>query len=744
MPSRKEAQHNRGGFRKARRHSSPERVNTARPDEEHCNLALQQINAEDEMPASEVSFDVVDSPSLQRLKHEAYDLSEGPAAAESQLSLLQRPKSSGSLQEGDGFTFGARLHREMNLRRERQPPLQRESLPQQPVQVSQAAQKTGQWPGMSPCDGTQRCVTNISLTGLRLTISSGSTLRMEQPSLLTPIPGDIVPAALIDLTSESSSSATRFVQPSPTMDGPQPTPQTRCEKRPGDDACQLDSETLTKSRLDNSSAGENEAGDVDAPSRSPFSVISLNTRHDILGQKQNQIVQRPLPEAPDTQVHSEQLPQETCPVQLDGLPMVNEATHFSKKVTQDCSGEESTSCTASGSVQEPHDHLVHALEHPTIPGMHSTHDAEPQKLSPEHGEDAGDQVEEAPRFQLPRTPLVPTPPRSEQTVKASKTESNLRPSQLHAPSFKPRMVKAPEVMTVPRQFSPRVRDAAPSEEDLLYLLMHRRRQRKDVDTKVIARHKQLETANAHLSQQNQNLQRQLVAASTGGGNSAAEASLQRGALNEFKTRFQKLKIFVNGLGNDYGALQQLAEQMKQSQQRLFNEKEELYRDLEDCHNASAASERSMSNIASGVAKVRETIIPLERSELDAKKALEGESRLLSRAQHENKRLEADLLQLATTQNRYSSAIQDEQRETLDLLKGLIRKIDVVEKATTIEPQPLQLPVLDECKRKLTVLLDADRVVPADLTNIADAVSTLSRRFVFWPTLDRVTLISPLP
>jgi hypothetical protein len=275
------------------------------------------------------------------------------------------------------------------------------------------------------------------------------------------------------------------------------------------------------------------------------------------------------------------------------------------------------------------------------------------------------------------------------------------------------------------------RDTLPSEEDLFYLLMHRQRQRKDAETRVKVRQKQLETANARLGQQNENLQRQLSVACTSRDQRAAEASFQKVAMEDFKARFQKLKGFVNGLINDYGALRQQADQMRNSQQSLINEKEHLYRELQGFQIASVASERTISNIVSTVAKVRQSMGPLQQSLVDSKKTLEGESHLLSKEQEKNKRLETRLLQVATSQNRYSFAIQNEQKAILSQLRDITSKIHIAERATTAEPQPLQLPGLDECVRMLTKLHDTDRVVPADIAQVTDAVRTLSQRLLLY-------------
>jgi hypothetical protein len=156
MPSSKEPQHGRGGHRKGRCHSSPERVNTARPDEEHCNMALQLVNAVDELPASEVEVSITDSPTLQRLQREVYELSEMPAADQPQIALFQRPTSSGFLSAGERFTFGTRRRRGMDVRREKQPPIQKESLPRQSSKGSQSAKKAGEQPDVPALDEEHR------------------------------------------------------------------------------------------------------------------------------------------------------------------------------------------------------------------------------------------------------------------------------------------------------------------------------------------------------------------------------------------------------------------------------------------------------------------------------------------------------------------------------------------------------------------------------------------------------------
>jgi len=163
MPSRKEAQPGRIGHRKDRRHSSTERVNTTRADDEHCNTALQQINAMDDIPDSDaIEFSATESPTLRRPQHPAYELSEKPTVNQSHISLFQRPKSSVSLPKDEGFTFGARQDRQVNVRIGKQQQIRPNSPAEKSSQRTQSAGKASEIPDVVPPKEKHRYVTELN------------------------------------------------------------------------------------------------------------------------------------------------------------------------------------------------------------------------------------------------------------------------------------------------------------------------------------------------------------------------------------------------------------------------------------------------------------------------------------------------------------------------------------------------------------------------------------------------------
>jgi hypothetical protein len=141
------------------RHSSTERVNTARIDDDHCNVALQQINTVDDLPAPDsMEFSATESATLRRLQHLAYELSEGPAASQPHISLSQRPKSPAPLPEDEGFTFGACQDRQINVRIGRQQQIRPNFPTEKSTQKTQGAEKANKTPPREK----HRCVPELS------------------------------------------------------------------------------------------------------------------------------------------------------------------------------------------------------------------------------------------------------------------------------------------------------------------------------------------------------------------------------------------------------------------------------------------------------------------------------------------------------------------------------------------------------------------------------------------------------
>jgi hypothetical protein len=125
-------------------------------------VALQQINTVDDLPASDaIEFSATASPTLRRLQHPAYELGEGPAVNQSHISPFQQPKGSVSLPKDEGFTFGARQDRHINVRIGRQQQIRPNST-EKSSPKTQSAEKANETPDVAPPKEKHRYVAELN------------------------------------------------------------------------------------------------------------------------------------------------------------------------------------------------------------------------------------------------------------------------------------------------------------------------------------------------------------------------------------------------------------------------------------------------------------------------------------------------------------------------------------------------------------------------------------------------------
>ena len=279
----------------------------------------------------------------------------------------------------------------------------------------------------------------------------------------------------------------------------------------------------------------------------------------------------------------------------------------------------------------------------------------------------------------------------------------------------------------PQDLGPPVKGPAPSEEDLFYLLMHRQRKRKTIENDLRDKQKTLEAGNEQLYQQNRRLSRELEAARVCHDEQSAEPKTRKIAIAEFKARFSKLKDHVEEVSKQQETLADGASVMRQRAQALIVDKAALRQDLKELHTSSTSSVESLQGLSSKVSVVRACVEPLQTSLATAKQAAEAHAQQLSLEEHRNKRLETFVVQLSTTQNRYSSEIQDEQKAMLEQLRRLNKKVGSVQRTTSEEHQPVQLPVLDECVKMLKDIHGAEHIGPVELSKVTEKVALLAQR-----------------
>src|SRR5271154_2109021 len=434
----------------------------------------------------------------------------------------------------------------------------------------------------------------------------------------------------MDLTRESPSAAFQTIKPTNTIENAQSQQEKICQEPSENIKHGPPSDNFVRNSLGEAALCNTHPLSMEAQSRSPLNIMPIEHKGNAPSEKYSQNVHHPVQAINVPLLFSEAASPPVACGRTNLLPPTAGQTDVSMKETQNCSTLAIEPPATPRLPPHVRHHLLNVSQQRTVREVDPPSSERIQLAVSKEGKSVSNLTEEALGSGASHTPRTNARRAVEKPMRVCKVVATPQRALQPATLVGQQVAELRHVTAVSNGPIAPCRDTLPSEEDLFYLLMHRQRQRKDAETRVMGRQRQLETANARLGQQNENFQRQLSVACASRDQSATEASLQKVAMEDFKARFQKLKGFVNGLINDYGALRQQADQMKNSQQSLINEKEYLYRELQGFQIASAASERTMSNIVSTVAKVRQSMGPLEQSLVDSKKTLEGESRLLSK------------------------------------------------------------------------------------------------------------------
>jgi hypothetical protein len=173
-------------------------------------------------------------------------------------------------------------------------------------------------------------------------------------------------------------------------------------------------------------------------------------------------------------------------------------------------------------------------------------------------------------------PWTPHSARGSQIVKASKRASGRRPAQ-NGDSTRHTSVRDPQ---------------APSEEDLLFFLMSRARENKDVRQRMAF----LEQENRHLRKIQNASQIELQQAKCGETESIRRSNRLRQHLEDFKKKYYKLKQWALETNKDCEELQEKAARFRESVSAATEDKAELVAQVEAAKSATAEAVAQMVQI----------------------------------------------------------------------------------------------------------------------------------------------------
>ena len=271
--------------------------------------------------------------------------------------------------------------------------------------------------------------------------------------------------------------------------------------------------------------------------------------------------------------------------------------------------------------------------------------------------------------------------------------------------------------------------AAYTEDDLLRLLMYRRRQGQEELEYFRATQHQKEVEIQQLRDLSNNLTGQLEEVIQRETQKTSELSKFRANKPIWESKIKRLSDYVKGLTNDHKRLRDDADDLQRQHTDIFVTGKELQSTLHDAQK-SAEQERIRSQKLEDDARHR--IETLSQTVQHQNIQLRSDEGLLRAERERSSRLE-DQISKVTASHEQLLHVFTSHRNTItgkiDNLVHQAKSLVLPSKAPEIQPPDPIRPMIEQCVGMLQSLHEADTVKPEDLRKLADTVNSFVRGYV---------------
>ena len=261
--------------------------------------------------------------------------------------------------------------------------------------------------------------------------------------------------------------------------------------------------------------------------------------------------------------------------------------------------------------------------------------------------------------------------------------------------------------------------ASYTEDDLLRLLMYRRKQGQEELENFRASQQQKENEILKLHETSNHLSNQLQEVVQREAQTTAELSRLKANKPIWESKIKRLSDYVKGLTNDHKRLREDADDLHKHHGDVVAAKEEL-------HNTLVDVQESLKHERIKVQKLQESahheINTLVQTVQNQYQKIQSNENLLAVERERSKQIEAQISEI-TTNNKQSLELFNSHRETItskiDNLLNQAQTIVPPNKAPEAPSHDLIMPMLEQCIEMLRKLHKEDSVRPEDL-RIIDA------------------------
>ena len=262
----------------------------------------------------------------------------------------------------------------------------------------------------------------------------------------------------------------------------------------------------------------------------------------------------------------------------------------------------------------------------------------------------------------------------------------------------------------------------PSEEDLLYVLMHRCRERGEATQRSMTKIKTLEHRNFKLHKKAQEIYQERDNAIAAQTEASEKYSSLKASLEGFKSKYSKLKNFARTTHKDLLLLRQAADMQRASFQDLKQLGDHVRSSLRDAGSSVRIVQTSLDKQKQGLATIRSEADRIVSESTQAAANLSAGSGRITELMKEKNRLEEHVVSLENAQQRATQAARDSNRDVSTALVKVTQRLDGIEFAALQHPQPSN--AAEQCLVLLQTLHQGKEPAAREFQELAKSVAAL--------------------
>jgi len=263
-----------------------------------------------------------------------------------------------------------------------------------------------------------------------------------------------------------------------------------------------------------------------------------------------------------------------------------------------------------------------------------------------------------------------------------------------------------------------------NEDSLFQLLIGKIKQREESEITAAQIRHQLETQNALLKDENEDLRQQIHASHLRLQKSVEESKTQRSLLREWKSKIRNFKQVVNELGHEYDTLRDQADQQRETAISLDKERSDLTKSIDQTKVRISQAEGMIDTLQNKIAENDKANALLEKSLFSTREGEENAKLQLSEQKKRVATLESYIQNFALSHTKKLDVMKESQNR---LIESITTGLNAVTRDSTSHKDAVLLAIKNafaDCRSSILSLntnLSGEQLNVAEFTRKAQEV-----------------------